>query len=908
MLLAVPTAFAHLDSLTSLPEPDGDLTLSGRRAREYLAAVRTEIRQGHDDGAGGIALVQAYTEAMDRLVAFLFSNATLEFKQRNLHINYRCTVVAQGGYGRGELNMFSDIDLLFLYPWKITPYVETVVDGVLVPLIDAGLDVGWATRNVRECARQAARDLKVKTSLLDVRYLCGDAMLFGELEERITAETWAQNPVHFFKEKLAFKIDRHAKFGDSIYLLQPNLKEGPGGLRDLHTALWVAKVKYKVKNFRDLVPLGVVTEADLDELQTAVDFLWRLRNAMHLESKSHQDHLTYELQYKVAPALGFGEGRPGVEALMRAYYQHAKASDRVSEIIIADCVQPPEPARGTQRRRRVIRPGMQIVGRTLMVTDREIFRDDPSTLVSVFAEAQRHGVTLSPPTQELIRAERALAVQHFAEPAVTERLREILQARGHVYETLAEMHRLGILTAVLPEFKNLECLISHDPFHVYTVDHHSLMGVRELDRLRAGEFSDLVPHLTQVAKEVPQAELVFMGMLLHDIGKGHGHDHDARGAEMAVEIAARLGLNEDERAGLQFLVRHHILMSHLAQRRDIGDEELIIDFCRTVGSLDNLQRLYLLTFADMRAVGPDIWNNWRGALVTELYKRARECFETDTYRADDRAERASRVRQRVVAAAPESRRKAVQAFAGTLPDTYFLNTPEDLIAAEAELRDRLATDEAGSPGQPAVALSVSHYPDWGYSEIAICCRDRVGLFATLSGVLAARGMNILGARITTTSDGVALDAFRISHQNLDPSEDEARWELVDRTIRRALSGEEDIEQSVARRRGSGLFRRARKSGPTLVEVHQDWLQRHTIIEVYSSDRVGLLFTITSTLARLGLQIHVAKITTLVDQVLDVFYVTGADGLKIEGEEAEQRIRTAIIAALDEEVAVSAPAA
>lgn len=904
MLLAVPVEFPHLDSLRALPEPDGDVSQSAPRAREFLSRVREEIQGRQAQAGGGIAIVQAYTEAVDRLIAFLFTTATMHFKERKLQINYRCTVVAQGGYGRGELNVFSDIDVLFLYPWKITPYVETVVDCILLPLIDAGLQVGWATRNVRECARQATGDLKVKTSLLDVRYLCGDALLFQELGERMAAESWAVNPAHFFNEKLDFQKDRHARFGDSIFLLQPNIKEGQGGLRDLHTALWMAKVKYKVTCFRDLIAFGVLTEADLADLQQAVDFLWRLRNVLHTAANTHQDHLTYELQYKVAPLLGFGPERAGVVAMMREYYRNATIIDRISSQVINDCVRAPEPSRATRRRHRQIRPGMQILGPSLMVTDSEVLTEDPAEIVSLFGESQRHGVALSQSTQELVRAHVDVLRQHFDAPRVARAFRDILQGRGHVYEAFSEMHRLGVLTAVVPEFARLQCLISHDPFHVYTVDHHSLMGMRELDRLRAGDFADMVPHLTQVAKEVPQAELVFLAMLLHDIGKGEGHDHDERGAEMAGRIATRLGLNEDDRAALLFLVRHHILMSHLAQRRDISDDELVIDFCKTVGSLENLQRLYLLTFADMRAVGPDIWNNWRGALVTELYKRAREYFTTDSHRDDDRAARAERIRTRALAAVPAERRERARRTVATLSDAYFLNTPEDVIAGDLELRARLDGDAAGDP---PLVLHVAHHPDRDFSELSICCYDRVGLFAMCSGVLAASGMSILSARITTTTDGVALDAFRISHQNFDQDEDDARWETLDRLMRRVLSGEDNIEQIMARRRGSPRYGRAAKASPAMVQIHNEDSAHHTIIEVYANDRVGLLFTITSTLTALGLQIHVAKITTLVDQVLDVFYVTDGEGKKIEGGAAEERIRTAITAALAPPKPIEAPA-
>src|SRR5690348_7105275 len=335
MILARPHAATPLASTGSLPAALEDVAQAGRVAREYLGRVQAEERARHVAGAGGLELVAVYTEAVDHLVRFLFAGASAHFMSRFARLNQECVAVAQGGYGRGELNPGSDIDLLFLYPWKVNPYVETVAEVILYALWDGGLAVGHALRNIRECGRLAARDLKVKTALLDARYLCGEAELYEEFDARMVDEVWSQNPTHFFKEKLAESSERHARTGDSVYLLQPQLKEGQGGLRDLHTALWMAKVKFKVRNFRDLVTLGVLPEASVAELETALDFLWRVRNGMHLASGTHQDLLSFELQERLAPTLGFPAGRPGVEAFMRTYYGQASTVNRFGDMVIS---------------------------------------------------------------------------------------------------------------------------------------------------------------------------------------------------------------------------------------------------------------------------------------------------------------------------------------------------------------------------------------------------------------------------------------------------------------------------------------------------------------------------------------------------------------------------------------------
>ena len=897
MTLATPSAFTPLPSSDSLPEPDGELTIAGQITRDYLTRIRAEMRTRHDAGEGGRSLVAAYTDAIDRLVRFLYADATTHFLARNPRINHRCTVLAQGGYGRGELNAQSDIDLLFLYPWKVNPFVETVAEVMLFALWDAGLAVGHAVRNVRECARLAARDMKVKTAVLDGRFLCGDEPLYAEFEEFMLEETASQNPTPFFKEKLAENVERHARAGDSVYLLQPQVKEGQGGLRDLHTALWMAKVKYKVRTFRDLVRIGVVSEADVDELDAAIDFLWRVRNGMHFEASKHQDHLTFELQERLAPALGFGPGRAGTEAFMRTYYGHAATVNRFSESVIARCVQTAEPYRGSPLPLRTVREGMRVQGRTLSVVNRHVFLRDPAALVHVFVEAQRHGATLSSETRDLIR-ECAPSLEPVAgSAAVAAAFLAVLRARGHVYDTLVEMHKLGVLKRVVPEFARLECLIAHDPFHIYTVDYHSLMGVRELERLRAGDYAKEVPLLTQVMREVHQPELLFLAMIFHDVGKGHGHDHDSRGAGMVRDMAARLGLNEDQRAACEFLVRNHLLMSHLAQRRDVQDDGLVSDFSRTVETVENLQRLYLLTFADMRAVGPQVWNNWRDSLLRELYTRTKEAFDTGDVEPDARGGRLERIRSRVIEAVLPDRQAAATTFLASMPDSYILSTPEEVIPSHSELRRRFGEREAAGE-RPAMAIHVAHFPERDFSEFAVCTRDRPGLFAMLSGVLAAHSMNILAARIATSLDGIALDAFRISQPSGEASLDEERWERVEHTLRRVLGGEVDIEELVRRAQRPSLLARPRRRAPTSIEIDNSVSRDCTVLDVYTGDRVGLLFTITNCLYHLWLEIRLAKITTMVDRVLDVFYVTDHEGRKIEDEARLTAIQTELTRALE----------
>lgn len=897
MLLATTPPFRPVEAIATLPDVETPVAETGGIARAFVAAARQELQRRHDAGAGGLEVVAAYTDAIDRLIEWSFVNATHQYQSKNPRLNQRCTIVAQGGYGRGELNIQSDIDLLFLYPWKVNPYAETVAEIVIPALFDAGLQVGAAMRNVRECARLAARDLKVKTALLDARYLCGDRSPYDEFEDGVVDEVWVPNQQAFFRDKLKESEERHAKLGDSIYLLQPQLKDGVGGLRDLHTALWMVKVRYKVRSFRELIPIGVLVERDIFDLDRALDFLWRVRNAMHFVTGRHQDLLSYEMQEVLAPQLGFGTGRPAVTAFMHRFYAEATTVHRLAETIIARCAQVSQPVRYTAPSTRTIRKGMRIQGGVLSVTGRDVFEEEPADVIEAFAEAQRHGVALSPATRQLLRDGADLVAAARSEPAVAAAFLRVLRGRDRIAETLFEMHALGVLKAVFPEFGHLEWLITHDPFHIYTVDHHSLLGVRELELLREGVFADTVPQATEVSRELPQPELLILGMMFHDVGKGHGDDHSGRGARMMADVADRIGLNEDERAACVFLVEHHLLLSHLAQQRDIGDDQLVADFCRTVGSVQNLQRLYVLTYADMRAVAPGIWNNWRGTLVTELYRRAFEFFEKGTVEAEDRAARAARTRARVIGGAAHARRSAVRRFVNQMPDNYFLSTPEEMMLGHAELRHRLTQAEASEDQPPAIVTQAIAFPECDFTEFAVCTRDRPGLFSMVSGVLASHGMNILAARIDTSRDGIALDAFRVSREGADATLDRDRWARVESSLRAVMSGTQDVEQLVRRSARPSLLDKKRRPVRTRVEIDNEASSQYTVLDVYAADRVGLLFTITNCLYHLWLQIHLAKITTMVDEVLDVFYVTDIDGRKIEDPTRLETIRDELVRAL-----------
>ncbi|HWP59081.1 MAG TPA: [protein-PII] uridylyltransferase [Candidatus Acidoferrales bacterium] len=866
--------------------------------RAYMRLSREALLGWHRAGAGGAEIVCAYTTLVDHLLIRLFDLAARQFLPQSGGPQPVCTLVAQGGYGRCELNPHSDIDLLFLYPWKMNPFVQSVTERVLYTLWDAGLQVGHAVRTVSESIRLAGRDIKVKTSLLDARYLAGDRALFAEFEKAVHDYLVQRNGQRFIREKLEENRQRHERFGASVYLLEPDVKEGEGGLRDIHAALWIAKVRRNARDLRDLVDKGILSERELAELAEAQDFLWRVRNELHFSSGKHQDQLTFEEQEKIAPALGFeDEGKVrAVEAFMRAYYTHATQVSRLATLIINRTL---DPSWGGKERwwtpGREIEPGLRLRKGSLSIRDPRFVAEHPGNLIAVFHIAQRHNAELDYRSRELVRGHSGMIDEKVRRSAAANLpFFAILKYNEKVYETLREMHACGVLGAFIPEFGRLFCMALHDLYHIYTVDQHSLKLVRELERLKAGEFKESFPLLTQLAREVEKIEILILGLLFHDIGKGLGGGHSEVGAQIARGIARRMRLNVDDTAQLEFLVRYHLLFASVAFRRDLEDEKTILDFAGVMGNINNLKMLYLLTYCDMRSVGPDVWNNWKASLLEELYVKtlqALEAQEKGELGVEDRRSRVrrlqARLRRRLLIHHPRER---LEHFFESMPERYFISTPEEEIPGHFELMERFKDQ--------TYLCRIRHFPELDCSKIAICTRDRPGLFASITGVFAALGMDILSARIATRADGLILDVFRLSHGGRpEVMMNERRWERLSELLEQVLSGKKDVAQLVRDSGQPSILRRRAPRVPTRVEIDNEASEDFTVVEVYTQDRIGVLFTIAYTLHQLGLSIHIAKISTNVDQVADIFYVTEEAGGKVKAPARREQILETLTRAL-----------
>jgi len=878
-----------------LPAPETYAGSLSDAAKIFVEEVREELERDTWAGEGGIELTLRFSEAVDTLVRFVVDATTIRFSKRYARAHQRCGVIAQGGYGRREMNPWSDVDLLIVYPGRISPYVETISERLIQTLFDANLQAGWAVRTMRDCLEQAERDLTIKTSMLDGRYVAGSRALGSEFTEVVQDRLIQKDALGFINQKMDEYLTRHAAQGGSVFLLEPNIKEGKGGLRDLHTLVWIARAKCGVLSLTELAENDLASVSEQRELVRAHEFLLRIRNALHFLTRVKQDKLSFEAQEQISSRFGYEKtaDHTAVDVFMRDYYSHAAIVARTAADILTRLTAPPEPTGLLQKLgSRKVRPGVTISGGHL-VAEESLFVDDPVELLRIFQDAQRNALTLSAATQQIVRKNaKRLTLKVARSAEAVDVFMAVLKSTDGVYRTLAEMHRLGVLGRLIPEFGRLFCMVQHDFYHVYTVDEHSLIGIHELESVRAGDYADASPVLTHVMRACDRPDLLFLAMMFHDLGKGYGGDHDERGALMVRDIGKRLRLHLDDRRSLEFLVRNHLMMSMLAQTRDIEDDELVASFVRDVGTVQNLRNLYLLTFADMKAVGPTIWNGWRDHLLGELYLRAVDVFETGAVSEANRQARVRRVRNRLIAAtAGDDERVRLEGFLEQMPESYLLHTTDERIVDHWRLYESL--------GAGLFRAGVAHYPSRGFSELTVCTYDSEGLFVRLCGVLSARNLGIVSAKIVTlTQERIAIDTFRVDHANEDVNVlDPEVWAELRNDIERVLADELDVAEMVdtseRARPVPASVRRARKRARTNVGIDNVVSRKFTVIEVYAADRRGLLFRVANAIYESGLKIHIAMINTHVNQVLDVFYVTDTDGKKIRSDADQARVCEAI---------------
>jgi [protein-PII] uridylyltransferase len=857
---------------------DGDSSEVLDGLRRYVRLETERLRMRHRLGLGGSEIATARSYQVDLVVQRACRAAAEEAGQGAQAELSGCAVVALGGYGRAELAPYSDVDLLFLHPDGASPAVAAFVERALQLLWDAGLAVGHSFRSPAECVAEAGSDLHSRTALTEARLVAGSSDLFDGLLSALD-EGLLRDPkaTQRFLEAMRIETEeRYAKQGNAVCVQEPNVKEGVGGLRDLHTVQWVAHARFGSGHLSMLKSEGWLSAAEYRVARRTSDFLWRVRNEAHFSTGRRTDFLSLDLQAELAPRLGY-QARRGLldsELFMRDYYRRATELHEVSRAFLLRHLETPKPRSifpVLRRRPRRVR-GFEVREGQLFARDPE-FPSGPAALLEAVELAQIENLAVSDELRLQLRSHAGLVDRSFrASPEATKTLRRLLGRRGHVGAALRTLHETGILGRLLPEWARISLLVQHDLFHRYTVDEHTLRALEALDEVARGDQPELV-RFGSVFDEIDDAMPLYLGMLLHDVGKGRGGGHVEKGARIALRTVVHLGLDPEAAGKVLFLIEAHLEMSQLSQQRDLSEPALIEAFADRVGSLERLNLLHLLTYADHRAVGPGIWTEWKGTLLWELYDRTRHRL----LGGEGHGDRADAEREAAVALLRDDfPPEKIEHHFALVPERYLRTTDSERMARHF----RLLCSRHERP------VSVAwHDLDRGRAtELTVTARDRRGLFAAVSGTLSASNIDILSVDLFTRADGIVLDTLRVSelpeHAPVSPE----RRARIEAALTRAVSGQTDVVATVERWRRSQRRRQPRHWGrikrrPS-VRFDNDGSATSTIVEVRAPDQPGLAFRLSEALAELGLDITFAKIATAKALALDVFYVTDAAGMKL----------------------------
>jgi len=905
---ALPGAHAIFDPDTFLPALDARLApLTQRReitaaATAMIAAARTKALA--DIVAGLNAHPRAARETV-RAIATLTDRTVAAVHHvtiAHLHplpsptVAERLAVVAVGGYGRAEMAPASDVDLLFLTPWKTTPWSESVIESMLYMLWDLKLKVGHATRSVDDCLRLAVGDMTIRTSLLEHRLICGHAPLAEDLRVRLWPELFDTTVPEFIEAKLAEREARHARQGGQRYVLEPNVKEGKGGLRDLQTLYWIAKYIHRVDRAVELVNLGFFTRDEHLAFWQAEDFLWAVRCHLHLVTGRASDVLSFDLQPEVARRMGYIDkaGRRAVEQFMQDYFLHAtRVGDLTRVFLVAlearHLSRPPTLTRLFRRRPRLARGFVEQNGR-LGIADPEDFLADPLNLLRLFEEGLRTGLLIHPDAMRLVagnldRIDDAMR----SDPEAARIFLDLLLKHGNPERALRRMSELGVLSAFIPEFRPIVAMMQFNHYHHYTVDEHSIQCVAALAEIERGEAEDDLPLTSEIIRGDINRRVIMMAVLLHDIGKGRPEDHSILGAQIARRVVTRLGFAPEEVEVVEWLIRHHLLMSDVAQKRDISDPRTLRDFARAVRTRKRLDLLTVLTVCDIRGVGPGVWNNWKAMLLRRLHDETARVLEggLEEVNRERRTGEARRSLRHLLSARgwnPEAIRAETQRHY----DAYWSGLPPEAHAVFADLLSGIGDDE--------IRMDLHPDPDRDATRAAFALADHPGIFSRLAGALALVGANVVDARTYTTRDGYATAVFWVQDNDGRPYAED-RLPRLRQTIQRTLKGEIVAPEALAGR--DKVRKREREFRfPTHITIDNEGSDIYTIIEVDTRDRPGLLYDLTRTLAASNIQIASAVCATFGAQVIDSFYVKDMFGLKLyqphRREALEKKLREAIV--------------
>jgi [protein-PII] uridylyltransferase len=896
----------------------GDEAEQRRRALEVLKAAlfrgRMIAKERLESGGGGIETARLLSGVTDEVISALYDFTTVHvFRARNPTEGERLALMAVGGYGRGTLAPFSDIDLLFLRPYKQTAHAESVIEYMLYALWDLGFKVGHASRTVEECMKLSRADHTIRTSILEARRLTGDEALAAELKRRFREEVIRGTGEDFVAAKLKERDERHARAGASRYLVEPNVKDGKGGLRDLNTLFWIAQYLHPLDSPDDALSLEMFNRREVRAFIRAFDFLWAVRAHLHFATGRPEERLSFELQPQIARRMGYndrprqgGDNTPAVERFMRRYFLIAREVGVLTREFCAKLeadaakTAPKGLSRFLPRRRAERRPldepGFAIEAGRLTIDGVETFESDPVNLLRLFAIADRRNLDLHP--DAFTAATRSLPLitsKVRRDPEAARAFLDVLARGRSTYRTLTMMNESGVLGRFLPEFGHIVAQMQFNMYHSYTVDEHTLRAVGVIADIASGELIKDHPLSVAMWPLIEDKEALFLAMLLHDTGKGGVGGQEKAGARAARAACERLGFERERIELIAWLVEHHLVMSDFAQKRDVADPRTVAAFAQVVESPERMRLLLLLTVADIRAVGPGVWNGWKGQLMRELYGATEALF-----RGGRTADGAATFSRQLHADADHARAMllqadpAAQSWATTMEDAYF-----NAFTAAEHLAHAALARRAETNGGAAASASVRE--DRNAAEVTIATRDRRGLFADLASAIAGFGANVVGARVYTSAAGEALDVFFVQDVRGEPlgADSPRALERLTQALEAAARGEHG---ATAARRLEDLGRTAAFDIIPSVSIDNDASDDATVVEVSGRDRPGLLGAIAGALAEADLSIQSAHIDNYGERAVDAFYCHLADGGKLIGARPVNALKTALTEVLDDEAA------
>lgn len=804
-------------------------------------------------------------------------------------------LLAVGGYGRGEMAPHSDVDLLFLTPKTITPRAERVIESMLYMLWDLRLKVGHASRTISECISLGGEDFTIRTALLEQRFLAGEAAVASQLIQRLSHELFQGSETEFVAAKLAERDERHERQGER-YVVEPNVKEGKGGLRDLQSLYWIAKYVHHVESIEELVRLKVFQPEEFALFEKAENFLWAVRCQLHLITGRPNEQLSFDLQVEVAERLGYHDssGRRAVEHFMQDYFRTATRVGDLTRIFLTKLEAihaKPEPL--LQRifaRKPKAKEGYEIIHGRLAVADETRFLSDPLNLLRVFEEGLRTGMLIHPDAMRLVTANLPLIDEPFRENREAQRIfLDLLLKHGNPERALRRMNELGVLAAFIPEFEPIVAMMQFNMYHAYTVDEHTIQVISHFSRIERLELEEELPISTEILRGGGvDRKILMVAMLLHDIGKGRDQDHSVLGAQIARKVAPRLGLNRNDCDTVEWLVRYHLLMSDMAQKRDIADPRTVRDFAKAVQSVKRLDLLTVLTVCDIRGVGPDTWNNWKAALIRALYRQTRHALE-EGMEALNRENRGAEAKKTLRAELSDWPKKDIKHETARHYPPYWQGLHVTAHVVFANLLKGLNDSE----------IRMDLHPDEDRDATRVCfvMADHPGIFSRMCGALALAGANIVDARTFTSKDGYATAAFWVQDAEGHPYE-ASRLPRLRKMIERTLAGELITGEAIQTRDKLKKRERAFRV-PTSITFDNEGSEIYTIIEVDTRDRPGLLYDLTRTLANANVYIASAVIATYGEQVVDTFYVKDMFGLKFYTESKQKTLENKLRSAISE---------